>query len=204
MSGVGQKKLEDFGAAFMDVVSTWLAAHTRLSFAPLGVAFAVTSLLARPLIARHGAEDFTVTPQSYEATLSTLKKMLPPGKKLLVLTGSCGDRMKEKRPTVGKIVSHYADIMVVTNEDPYTEDPEKIIDAVWAGVDQSKTEAHRISDRKEAIEFLLKKATEGDIVIFCGKGSDTTMWVKEGQIPWDERKIVKEMLHVFPLPAGEG
>jgi UDP-N-acetylmuramoyl-L-alanyl-D-glutamate--2,6-diaminopimelate ligase len=138
--------------------------------------------------------DFTVTPQSYEATLSTLKKSLRHGARLLVLTGSCGDRMKEKRPTVGKIVSSYADVMVVTNEDPYTEDPEKIIDEVWAGIDQSKTKAHRIFDRKEAIEFLLKEAKKDDIVILCGKGSDTTMMLKTGQIPWNERQIAREIL----------
>ncbi len=138
--------------------------------------------------------DFTVTPKSYESTLTTLKKLLHHGKKLLVLTGSCGDRMKEKRPLVGKIVSDYADIMVVTNEDPYTEDPEKIIDEVWAGIDQKKTEAHRMSGRKEAMQFLLGKANSGDIVIFCGKGSDTTMWVKNGQIPWNEREIVRSLL----------
>jgi UDP-N-acetylmuramoyl-L-alanyl-D-glutamate--2,6-diaminopimelate ligase len=138
--------------------------------------------------------DFTVTPQSYEATLSTLKKIVPEGKRLLVLMGSCGDRMKEKRPVIGKIASNYADILVVTNEDPYTEDPEKIMEEVWAGVDQTKTDAHRISDRKEAIEFLLKEAKKDDIVILCGKGSDTTMWVKDGQIPWNEREITKEIL----------
>lgn len=138
--------------------------------------------------------DFTVTPKSYDATLSTLKSMLSAGNRLLVLMGSCGDRMKEKRPVIGKIASGYADVLVVTNEDPYTEDPEKIIDEVWAGIDQTKTQAHRMSDRKEAIEFLLREAKKGDIVIVCGKGSDTTMWVKEGQIPWNEREIVREML----------
>ncbi len=138
--------------------------------------------------------DFTVTPASYESTLSTLKKMLSPGKRLLALTGSCGDRMREKRPQVGKIVSSYADVMVVANEDPYTEDPERIIDEVWAGIDQSKTKAHRIFDRKEAIGFLLNEATPGDIVILCGKGSDTTMWVKKGQVPWNEREITRELL----------
>lgn len=141
--------------------------------------------------------DFTVTPQSYESTLSTLRTSLKGEGRLLVLTGSCGDRMKEKRPVVGKIVSTYADVTVVTNEDPYTEDPEKIIDEVWAGVDQKKTEAYRIFDRREAIRFLLKKARKEDIVIFCGKGSDTTMWVKTGQIPWNEREIVAAELRAL-------
>lgn len=138
--------------------------------------------------------DFTVTPQSYESTLSTLKASLKDGQRLLVLTGSCGDRMKEKRPIVGKIVSTCADVMVVANEDPYTEDPEKIIDEVWAGIDQSKTSAHRIFDRREAIEFLLQQAQAGDTVILCGKGSDTTMMLKDGQIPWNEREIAREIL----------
>lgn len=141
--------------------------------------------------------DFTVTPQSYESTLSTLRASLKTGGRLLVLTGSCGDRMKEKRPVVGKIVSTYADITVVSNEDPYTEDPQKIIDEVWAGIDQKNTEAHRIFDRHEAIRFLLKKARKDDIVIFCGKGSDTTMWVKTGQIPWNEREIVATELRAL-------
>ncbi len=138
--------------------------------------------------------DFTVTPTSYEKTLSTLKSMLQPGGRLLVLTGSCGDRMKEKRPIVGRIVSTYADVTVVANEDPYTEDPEKIIDEVWAGIDHEKTKAYRIVDRRSAIEFLFQEAKPGDIVILCGKGSDTMMWVKRGQIPWNEREIAKEIL----------
>lgn len=141
--------------------------------------------------------DFTVTPQSYEATLSTLKTSLKPGQRLLVLTGSCGDRMKEKRPIVGKIVSKYADVMVVANEDPYTEDPEKIIDDVLAGADKSHAAIHRIFDRHKAIEFLLNEAKPGDTILLCGKGSDTTMWVKEGQIPWNEREIARKLLKAY-------
>lgn len=143
--------------------------------------------------------DFTVTPQSYEKTLKTVRASLAPGKRLLVLCGSCGDRMKEKRPVVGKIVSELADVMVVANEDPYTEDPEKIIDEVWAGIDQSKTKAHRIFDRLEAIKFLLKEAKPGDAVLLCGKGSDTTMWVKSGQIPWNEREITRNALQELKM-----
>ncbi len=138
--------------------------------------------------------DFTVTPQSYEATLSTIKQSLEPGKRFLVLTGSCGDRMKEKRPLVGKLCSQYADVIVVANEDPYTEDPQKIIEEVWAGIDQSKTSAHKIFDRRGAIAFLLREAKQGDVVLLCGKGSDTTMMLKDGQIPWNEREIVRDLL----------
>lgn len=138
--------------------------------------------------------DFTVTPVAYEKTLKALRAMIEPGKRILVLTGSCGDRMREKRPIVGKICSELADVVVVTNEDPYTEDPQKIIDEVWAGVDQSQTEAQQIFDRGEAIRFIFSKAKPGDIVILCAKGSDTTMWTAEGQVPWNEREIARKML----------
>ncbi|MBU0766245.1 UDP-N-acetylmuramoyl-L-alanyl-D-glutamate--2,6-diaminopimelate ligase [Patescibacteria group bacterium] len=138
--------------------------------------------------------DFTVTPAAYKKTLTTLRQMIEPENRILVLTGSCGDRMKEKRPIVGKICSQLADVVVVTNEDPYTENPEKIIHEVWTGVDKNQCEAHRISDRREAMEFLLKQAQPGDAVILCAKGSDTTMWTAGGQIPWDERGIAKELL----------
>ena len=138
--------------------------------------------------------DFTVTPAAYEKTLSTLRAVLKPDRRLLVLTGSCGDRMREKRPQVGEICSRLGDIVVVTNEDPYTEDPQKIIDEVWAGIDQSACEAKQIFDRKDAMQWLFSRAEEGDIVILCAKGSDTTMWTAEGQIPWDDRETAKALL----------
>jgi UDP-N-acetylmuramyl-tripeptide synthetase len=138
--------------------------------------------------------DFTVTPEAYRKTLTSLRSMLEDGKRLLVLTGSCGERMREKRPLVGQICSELADVVIVTNEDPYGEDPEKIIDEVWAGIDQSKVQAHRISDRMKAITWIFEQATPGDIVLLAGKGSDTTMWVKEGKIPWNERDIAHSLL----------
>lgn len=155
--------------------------------------------------------DFTVTPAAYEKTLGTARSLLEEGKRLLVLMGSCGDRMREKRPVIGKICAELADIVVVTNEDPYTEDPEQIINEVWQGIEKNmkpSLTAKRISDRATAIAFLLREAKPGDIVLLCGKGSDTTMWTKEGQIPWNEREIVRTLLqHMrtnFPPPTGEG
>ncbi len=141
--------------------------------------------------------DFTVTPAAYEKTLKTLRAMLPAGRRILVLTGSCGDRMREKRPIVGQLCSELADVVVVSNEDPYTEDPHQIIEEVWTGIDQSKTEAYKIFDRKEAMEFLLRKAEPGDAVILCAKGSDTTMMTATGQIPWNEREIARSLLRAY-------
>ncbi len=138
--------------------------------------------------------DFTVTPASYKKTLSAIRATLAPGKRLLVLTGSCGDRMPEKRPMIGKIVSETADVMVVSEDETLTEDQNKVIDEVWSGIDQSLTKAHRIFDRREGIAFLLKEAKPGDAVALCGMGACTTMQTKEGLREWDERVVVRELL----------
>lgn len=119
--------------------------------------------------------------------------------------------MKEKRPVVGKLCAELADVVVVTNEDPYTEDPEKIIDDVLSGVPPSmqifrgadavpphtsplQKSCVRISDRQQAIAFILREARKGDIVLLCGKGADITMMVSTGQVPWIERDIVQTAL----------
>jgi len=154
--------------------------------------------------------DFTVTPRAYQETLTTIRESMKGNGRLLVLCGSCGDRMKEKRPLVGEICTRLADLTVVTNEDPYTEDPEKIIDDVLAGVPssipivgsvddyrRSSVQGHacvRLSDRMDAIDFLLGEARPGDALLFAGKGSDVTMMTASGQIPWNEREILRQKL----------
>jgi len=143
-----------------------------------------------------------VTPVAYEQTLRALRKIVSGKQRILVLCGSCGDRMREKRPEVGRIVSEYADVMVVSNEDPYTEDPEQIIEEVWAGVRHDRTEAYKIFDRLSAIRLLLGQARPGDAVILCAKGADTTMWTAAGQIPWNERDIVREELRALGWRRG--
>ena len=154
--------------------------------------------------------DFTVTPAAYERTLASARKIAGTGR-LLVLTGSCGDRMREKRPLVGELCGRMANVTIVTNEDPYTEDPEKIIDEVLAGVskdiphfigtDSAPKQSNqpnkfcvRISDRLEAIRYILSLAKAGDVVLLCGKGADITMMTKQGQVPWVEREIVRKEL----------
>ncbi len=175
--------------------------------------------------------DFTVTPASYQSTLTTLRSMLTGTGRLLVLAGSCGDRMKEKRPLVGRILSQLADISIITNEDPYTENPEQIIDDVLSGfapdvpqflestmgdvpsflnksayalsgssadetIGTTLQERYciRISDRLSAIKMMISLAQKDDILLFAGKGSDTTMMLAHGQVPWNEREIVREVI----------
>lgn len=138
--------------------------------------------------------DFTVTPGAYRRTLETLRGMTSAGKRVLVLASSCGNRMPEKRPMIGKIVSDLADIVVITSDETYGEPHRKIMDEIWSGIDQDATMSFRVPDRREAIKFILAQAQEGDSVALCGMGGLTTMMTEKGQIPWDEAKITREVL----------
>jgi len=142
----------------------------------------------------HAFVDFAVSSNSYRKTLETLQKIVGDTGRVMVLCSSCGNRMKEKRPEIGKIASECADVVVVTEDETYGEDPMKVLEEVWSGVDQSKAEAHKIEDRKEGIRFLIKNAREGDAVVFCGMGPFSTMNKLEGSIEWDERKVVREII----------
>ncbi len=139
--------------------------------------------------------DFAVSPQAYEKTLETLRGIVEGGTgRTWVLCSSCGNRMKEKRPQIGRICSTLADVVVVTEDETYGEDPHAVFEEVWAGIDQTACEAHKIFDRREAITYIINNAKPGDAVAICGMGPFTTFTKLEGRIPWDERQIVRDIL----------
>lgn len=141
--------------------------------------------------------DFTVSPQSYEKNLAAARAMISDENRVLILCSSCGNRMKEKRPMIGEICSRLADVVVATEDETYGEDPHKVLDEVWAGVDQSACSAHKIFDRTEAITFLFNEAKPGDVVLLCGMGPFSTFTKLEGRIPWDERTIARGILQTL-------
>ncbi|MDA1208409.1 MAG: UDP-N-acetylmuramyl-tripeptide synthetase [bacterium] len=138
--------------------------------------------------------DFTVTAQAFEKTLQTLRNIVGSEYRILVMTGSCGDRMREKRPIIGKTCSDLADVVVITDDEPYTEDPLQILEEVWAGVNQSSCDAHKIIDRREAMEKIFSLAQKGDAVVLCGLGSYPSRMMANGPVPWDEKGIAEELL----------
>jgi len=138
--------------------------------------------------------DFTVSPQAYAKILTTLQSLVKESGRVLVLCGSCGNRMKEKRPEVGRIVSEHADVVVVTEDETYGEDPHAILEEVWAGITQESCQAHKIFDRRKAIEWILREAKPGDAVALCGMGPYTSFTKLEGSIPWNEAKIARSVL----------
>ncbi len=135
--------------------------------------------------------DYAFTPNALEQIYKTLK---PANGKMIAVLGSCGGgRDKWKRPVLGELADKYCDVVVITNEDPFNEDPQKIIDQVASGV-KNKT-PNKILDRCEAIKFALSSAQAGDVVIITGKGSEPSIVEKGKRIPWSDKNVVLEILN---------
>ena len=114
-------------------------------------------------------------------------------KKVCVLGNTGGGRDTWKRPVMGKIADTYCDEIILTNEDPYDEDPEKIIQEVASGMTTHTPTI--ILDRREAIKTAITKAKPGDVVLISGKGTDPYIMGPNGtKIPWDDATVASEEL----------
>lgn len=134
--------------------------------------------------------DYAFTPNALEKVYQTLRSNK--GKMICVLGACGGGRDKWKRPVLGEIAGRYCADVLVTNEDPYDEDPVKIIEEVAAG---SKEKAKKILDRREAVREAFKLARSGDTVIITGKGCEPWLMEAKGKkIPWDDRQVAREEL----------
>ena len=137
--------------------------------------------------------DYAFTPNALEKAYKTIKdnnKDLQQPSLICVLGAAGGGRDKWKRPVLGEIAGKYCDEIIITNEDPYDEDPRQIMKDVASGTNKPVKE---ILDRKEAVRAALELAHAKDSVIITGKGSEPWMCVAGGKkIPWDDREIVKE------------
>ncbi|OGF61491.1 hypothetical protein A2662_00700 [Candidatus Giovannonibacteria bacterium RIFCSPHIGHO2_01_FULL_45_33] len=142
--------------------------------------------------------DYAHTPDALEKVYETLRGVTA-NKMICVLGSAGGGRDKWKRSEMGKIAAKYCDSIILTNEDPYDEDPKKIIADVEKGVLfswSSQTMKYQIIiDRREAIGTALNSAEQGDTVIVTGKGTEPWMMGPNGtKTPWDDREVVREEL----------
>ncbi len=134
--------------------------------------------------------DYAFTPNALKKVYSSIKNNFNPSKMICVLGAAGGGRDKWKRPVLGKIAKEYCDKIIITNEDPYDEDPMEIIDQV---AEKAGNKVQKVLDRREAIRDSLRQAERQDLVIITGKGCEPWICVKNGKkIPWDDRKIVKQ------------
>ena len=145
--------------------------------------------------------DYAHTPDSLEKVYKSCKNI---GKKLICVLGSAGGgRDKWKRPEMGKIAGQYCDEIILTNEDPYDENPSQILSEIKSGIinyELKINNLYEILDRREAIKKVLFSARDGDVVILTGKGSESSMCVENGKkILWNEKEVVEEIMRKIPI-----
>ena len=136
--------------------------------------------------------DYAHSPESLENILSTVKKYTQG--KLICVFGCGGDRDNGKRPIMGEIAGKIADYTIITSDNPRSEDPEEITKQIEKGIKQTKGKYEVIVDRKQAIAKALKMAHKHDIVVIAGKGHELTQEINGKKYPFDERKIVQDIL----------
>ena len=146
--------------------------------------------------------DFAHTPNALRVAIETIRKML--GGRVIVIFGSAGLRDKEKRRMMAEVAAQWADISILTAEDPRTESLEGILDEMAEGARrQGGVEGKsfwRVPDRGEAIRLGVHMAKPGDIVMACGKGHEQSMCFGTTEYPWDDRVALRaalsEWLHI--------
>ncbi|MBA3890614.1 MAG: UDP-N-acetylmuramoyl-L-alanyl-D-glutamate--2,6-diaminopimelate ligase [Gemmatimonadaceae bacterium] len=138
-----------------------------------------------PLVLR----DYAHTPDALERALAAIRPLTRG--RLIVVFGAGGDRDRGKRPEMGSAAARGADLAIVTSDNPRTEDPERILDDIVAGMGDAGFE--RVADRRDAIARALALAGEGDVVLLAGKGHETYQIRGTQKFPFDERAIVREL-----------
>ncbi|MBQ8783913.1 MAG: UDP-N-acetylmuramoyl-L-alanyl-D-glutamate--2,6-diaminopimelate ligase [Clostridia bacterium] len=136
--------------------------------------------------------DYAHTPDAMENILSTVKAVSKG--RVVALFGCGGNRDKSKRPLMAKAAAENADYVIITTDNPRTENPNEIIEDILPGIKNISTPCAVIPDRTYAIEFALKNAKENDTIVLCGKGHETYQIIGENKHPYDERKIVRNYL----------
>ena len=140
----------------------------------------------RPTVLR----DYAHTPDALERALDAVR---PFTRRALILVFGCGgDRDRTKRPLMGTIAAKGADRIIITSDNPRTEDPERILDDIEEGLRGRPHE--RVEDRREAIARAIELAGDGDVVLLAGKGHETYQIRGTTRLPFDERLIVHELM----------
>ena len=138
--------------------------------------------------------DYAHSPDGLENVLSSVKGFAK-GRTVAVF-GCGGDRDKAKRPKMGAAAAKNADFLVVTTDNPRTEDPESIIAGILPGLEGSDTPYVVVTDRIEAIHCAMDHAEEGDVIVLCGKGHETYQEINHVKHHMDEREIVADYLRI--------
>ena len=136
--------------------------------------------------------DFAHTPNAFEQILKSLRPIVKG--KIIHVFGSAGERDSQKRPYLGDISMSFSDIVILTTEDPRSEDVNTIIEEIGSGIDSPKAQVLKIVDRREAITAAIGMAKKNDLVLITGKAAENSMNLGQGEEPWDEYEVVENIL----------
>jgi UDP-N-acetylmuramoyl-L-alanyl-D-glutamate--2,6-diaminopimelate ligase len=138
--------------------------------------------------------DHAHTPDALENLFSTVRMLLKG--RLITVIGADGDRDPGKREPIGRLAAENSQIVIITDQEPYTEDPGKVRSAVVKGAETVKygVKVYEIADRREAIARGLSYAKKGDVVLIPGLGNQLTRGMAGGKVAWDDRAVTRELL----------
>lgn len=138
--------------------------------------------------------DYAHAPDALEKALSSLRGFVPGGSNLWVVFGCGGDRDPGKRPIMGEISVRLSDRVVVTSDNPRSENPDKIIENILSGIPEDfRNKVTVQSDRKKAIEFACKTAAKDDIILIAGKGHENYQILGKNTIHFDDLEVAQEV-----------
>ncbi len=137
--------------------------------------------------------DYAHTPQALYNVLATLKNLKNKNSKLICIFGCGGNRDKEKRPIMGKIASELSDIVIITSDNPRSENPEDIIKDIKEGITMNEKVFEEL-DRKKAIKKAIELAKQEDVIIIAGKGHEIYQIFKEKVVRFSDKEVVLEYL----------
>jgi UDP-N-acetylmuramoyl-L-alanyl-D-glutamate--2,6-diaminopimelate ligase len=150
--------------------------------------------------------DYAHTPDALDKALATLRHAMAPGGRLICVFGCGGDRDRGKRPQMGRVACTLADTVVITSDNPRTEDPKRILADIVAGVDGATAESlyrgnYSVeSDRARAIESAISLAQAGDVVLIAGKGHEAYQEIAGVKHPFSDEAVARAALaHWTPM-----
>lgn len=139
--------------------------------------------------------DYAHTPDALENVLKTIDQVNKHRGKVITVIGCGGDRDRTKRPLMAKVASRYSNQVILTSDNPRSENPEAILDDMEEGVEiDAKRKVLRIADRKSAIETAVMMAQKQDVILVAGKGHETHQEIQGVKYPFDDKQILQDFL----------